>query len=139
MVPNREARTPLFKLGYFSAMLQQVLWLNAARTETPSTCGSRHSVSPGEKHPASEGRTCAHQFRLLWTLVGIVEDSPTLETTNLAGPLAASGQDVINDPLVRAARVRGGPAGVSTGFLNHVVFHETSAAQSVEFSSPETC
>ena len=56
-------------------------------------------------------------------MVGIVEDGPTLETSNLAGPLAAFSQDVVNEPLVRTARVRDGLAGFPPGFLNHVVFH----------------
>lgn len=54
---------------------------------------------------------------------GIVKDGPTLQTSYLAGPLAASRQDIINDPLVCAARVRGGHAGFPTCFLNDPGFH----------------
>ena len=55
--------------------------------------------------------------------MGIVEDGPTLKTSNLAGPFAGPGQDIVDHPLVSAERVRGGTAELLTGFLNHLGFH----------------
>ena len=60
----------------------------------------------------------------LRTFVGIVEGRPTFEAANLAGPFAAPDQDVVDEPLVNTAHVRGDPAGVSSGFLNQLGFHK---------------
>lgn len=67
--------------------------------------------------------SCVHPVTSLQTLVGIVEDGPTLKTSNLAGPLATPGQDVVNESLVCAIHVRTGAVGIPTGFLNHLGFH----------------
>ena len=63
------------------------------------------------------------QVPSLLAQIRIVEDRPTLETSNFAGPLAAPRQDIINHPLMYAESVRGDPDGVPTGFLNHLGFH----------------
>jgi hypothetical protein len=55
--------------------------------------------------------------------VGIVEDGPTLQTSNLAGPFADFGHDVVDETLVCASSVRSGSIGFPTGLLNLLGFH----------------
>lgn len=83
---------------------------------------SRHLTRRETAH-ARNRDCCVNRVPSLRTLVGIVEDGPTFETSHLAGPPAASGQDIINQSLMRAACVEGGAAEVRTGFRNHLWFH----------------
>lgn len=61
---------------------------------------ARHPL--GETLHASEAIARAQQITSLRTLVRIVDDGPTFETLNLAGPLAASCPDVVDEPSVSA-------------------------------------
>lgn len=45
---------------------------------------------------------CVHLVTSLRTLIGIVEDGPTLKTSNLAGPLLASRKDIIDGSTMDA-------------------------------------
>jgi hypothetical protein len=110
-------------LSLYTEESQEVLWLNTARAEDALYVRftSRHSL--GGRHRASEANTLRLPVTSLRTLVGIIEDRPTLKASNLAGPLTAPGPDVVDEPLVSAASIRGGPAGFLTGFLGHVGFH----------------
>ena len=112
------------KLGYIAAVLQEVLWLNTAQAEDARYVWftSRHLTIRETAHRRSRD-CCVNRVPSLRTFVGIVEDCATFEAANLTGPFAAPGQDVVDEPLVNTARVRGDPAGVSSGFLNHLGFH----------------
>lgn len=64
-----------------------------------------------------------HSTTSLHALEGIVEDRPTLETSDFAGSLTASGQHIIDEALVCAAEICTGAIGPPTGFSNHLSFH----------------
>lgn len=77
-----------YVLGYFAAMVEEILWLNTAQAKTGSRRRVRQEYPPGGRHHTTRSYP-AFTGTSLRTLVGIVEDGPTFETANLAGPLAA--------------------------------------------------
>jgi len=53
----------------------------------------------------------------------VVENCPAFEASNLPGRLAASGPDIIDEPLVDAEHFRGGDSCFLTNFLNDLRVH----------------
>lgn len=53
----------------------------------------------------------------------VVEDRPTFKASNLPGQLAASGTDIVDEPLVDAERFRGEDFCFLADFLNHLGVH----------------
>ena len=64
-----------------------------------------------------------HRITSLQTLVRIIDDGPTFETLNLAGTLAASCPDVVDEPSVSARRIRDDFFGSPSRLLNCLRVH----------------
>ena len=67
----------------------------------------------------------AHQITSLQAPVRVIEDGLTLETSDLAGPFAAFGPDVVDEPSVSAERVRSDFAESLSRFMNCLSLHRS--------------